>query len=389
MLSTIVHEMRLDFMARSHSGKKNSLLVSVIIVFSMLVTLCACGTSPAEEESALVSEIDTNKVYKVGIVTYNDDTSAAEVVRYLQRQLSKKNNKGNQAYDYKKYTKNAHGDSNELKTIGEELVESEVDCIVAVGTEAAQSMRACVRGTEIPAVFTSVPDPVEAGLVKSLETPGGNITGFSEQTDTETILKLMLEADPDTELVGLLYDNKSGASQTAISDAKRFLDSKGIQYLEKTASNEAEVYSAAKYLVDEGVDAVFTPNDASVLASEYSIYRMFIDSGIPHYCGGREFAAAGAFLGYGTDNATLGLNAADLVEEILTGKADPAETAVQVFDQGEATVNTETAEEIGVNVESVMKLFKSVCGSVDQTKTSADSVANKPPETEEDLEESY
>ena len=370
-------------------NKRNRFIGCLLLIAALMISLCACGTTVENEESELTSETAADKVYKVGIVTYSEDASSAEVVRYVQRQLSKKNNKGENAFDYKKYTKNANSDSNELRSIGEELVENEVDCIVAVGTEAAQSMRACVRGTDIPVVFTSVTDPEEAGLVKSLETPGGNITGFSERTNTEMIMKLMLEADPDTELVGLLYDDKSGASKNAVAEAERFLDSKGIKYLEKTGNSEAEVYSAASFLVDEGVDAVFTPNDAAVLAAEYSIYRMFIDSGIPHYCGGTEFAAAGAFLGYGTDNATLGLNAADLVEDILTGKAHPAETAVQSFDQGEATVNTETAKEIGVNVESVMKLFKSVCGSVAQTKTSADSVANKPPETEEDLEESY
>ena len=89
-------------------------------------------------------------------------------------------------------------------------------------------------------------------------------------------------------------------------------------------------------------------------------------------------------MGYGTDNAQLGMAAADLVEEILTGKTVPAEIPVQVYDQGIATINAETAEEIGVNSESVMKLFKSVCGSVSETKTSADSVTETPEPLEEE-----
>ena len=350
----------------------------------MLLLLCACGAPDVEESSEQVSQAETEPVYKVGIVSYTKDASSTEVVRFLQRQLSKKNNQSGGAFDYKKYTRNAEGDGDELRTIGEQLVEEGIDCIVAVGTTAAQSMRAAVRGTDIPVVFTSVPDPVEAGLVKSLEEPGGNITGFSEKTDTEMILRLMLEADSDTELVGLLYDNDSSASKEAIATAKRFLDNKGVKYIEKTGSNNDEVYSAAAVLVEEGVDAIFTPNDETVLTSERSIYQLLIDSGIPHYCGSREFAAAGAFMGYGTDNAQLGMAAADLVEEILTGKTVPAEIPVQVYDQGIATINAETAEEIGVNTESVMKLFKSVCGSVSETKTSADSVTESPEPLEEE-----
>ena len=102
---------------------------------------------------------------------------------------------------------------------------------------------------------------------------------------------------------------------------------------------------------------------------EQSIYQLFVDAGIPHYGGTEEFAAQGAFLGYGANGKQLGIAAADLAAEILIEGTAVNELPVQMLTQGVAVVNSETAESIGVNVDSIRKVFRSICGEVSSTKT--------------------
>jgi putative ABC transport system substrate-binding protein len=106
---------------------------------------------------------------------------------------------------------------------------------------------------------------------------------------------------------------------------------------------------AAEALIAEGVDAVFTPTDNTVMTAELSIYEKFVEAGIPHYAGADSFALNGAFCGYGVNYVTLGTATADMAVDILVNGADPATTAVQIMSSGIATVNTETAEAIGID----------------------------------------
>lgn len=78
-----------------------------------------------------------------------------------------------------------------------------------------------------------------------------------------------------------------------------------------------EITLAAQALVADGVDAVFTPTDNTVMKSELTIYEMLADAGIPHYTGADSFALNGAFLGYGVDYVNLGTETANMIAEIL------------------------------------------------------------------------
>ena len=127
--------------------------------------------------------------------------------------------------------------------------------------------------------------------------------------------------------------------------------------MEKTGSTTGDVQLAAQALISEGVDAVFTPTDNTVMDAELSIYELFTDAGIPHYCGADSFALNGAFLGYGVDYANLGIATADMVVDILVNGADPATTPIQTFDNGIATVNTDTCEALGLDLDAIKEAF--------------------------------
>ena len=161
-----------------------------------------------------------------------------------------------------------------------------------------------------------------------------------------------------------MYDVGQDSSTAAIEHAKAYLDDKGVEYVERTATTAEEVALAAQALVSDGVDAVFTPTDNTIMKAELAIYETFADAGIPHYCGADSFALNGAFCGYGVDYAKLGVETADMVIEVLQG-ADPATTPIKTFDNGIATVNTETAEALGIDYSG----FAELCTGVVETVT--------------------
>jgi putative ABC transport system substrate-binding protein len=198
-----------------------------------------------------------------------------------------------------------------------------------------------------------------------MEAPGANITGTSDALDTEAVMNLMFAANADIKSVGLLYDKGQDSSKAAIEEAKAYCEEKGVEVVEKTGTTNDEVSLAADALVAAGVDAVFTPTDNTVMTAELAIFEKFNDAKIPHYCGADSFALNGAFLGYGVNYEELGTATADMVVDILVGGSNVSEMAVRTLDNGIATVNTETAEAIGIDY----SMFADMCDKLVEIQT--------------------
>ena len=121
--------------------------------------------------------------------------------------------------------------------------------------------------------------------------------------------------------------------------------------------------------IADGVDAIFTPTDNTIMTAELTIYEALAEAGIPHYCGADSFALNGAFLGYGVDYANLGVETANMIAAILVDGSAPAETAVMTFDNGTATINTETCEAIGLDFAAVSEAFAPYCTQIQEITT--------------------
>ena len=331
---------------------------------SMLLTLAASCTL-ALASGAFAEE----NTYKVGLVQFMDHASLNQIADSFTARLDEIAQEKGVVFDYADYTHNGNGDGSLLNQIGAQLISDDVDVIVAIATPAAQIMQSATEDTDIPIVFSAVTDPAGAGLVESNEAPGMNITGTSDMLNTNAIMELIFAADPDADCIGLLYSKGEDASTQPIADAKAFLDEKGIKYVEKTGTNTDEVNAAVDALIAAGVDAIFTPTDNTIMNAELAIYEKLMDAGIPHYAGADSFALNGAFLGFGINYADLGVATADMVSTILVDGADPSATPVQSFDNGIATINTETAEALGMDLEEVKSAFEPFCSEIVETVT--------------------
>ncbi|MCR5760550.1 MAG: ABC transporter substrate-binding protein [Sphaerochaetaceae bacterium] len=341
--------------------KKNMVAVALVVAFVALFAFAGCSKSTSE---------DTGKSFKVGICNYVDDASLNQIVENLTASLESLCEKNGYSVEIK--YDNCNADASVMNQIIANFIAEKVDLMVGIATPVAMAMQAATEDNNIPVVFAAVSDPLATGIVSSLDKPGKNITGTSDYLDTNAVINLILALKPSIKKVGLLYDVGQDSSTTAIAQAKAALESKGITVVERTGTNVDEVVLAARALVTDKVEAVFTPSDNTIMNAQLSIYEIFNEAGIPQFTGADSFALNGAFLGYGVDYANLGTVTGEMVYEILASGLNPANVAVKTFDNGTATVNTETCAALGYSFDEVSALFAPYCTKV-QSITTAES----------------
>lgn len=372
--------------------KKTSMMkkaLTLALSLAMTMSLAACGGTGTTKRPSTTSsgasggaqpgasssstQLGGGETYKIGICNYVDDASLNQINENIQARLAEISADRGVTFDIQ--YQNPNGDPAVMNQIISNFQADKVDLMVGIATPVAMAMQAATEDSQIPVIFSAVSDPVSAELVASLEAPGANITGTSDYLDTNSIMNLIFAADPEASKIGFLYNVGQDSSATPIAHAKEYLDTKGVPYVERTGTNAAEVMQAAQALVADGVDAIFTPTDNTIMEFYLAIYEIFVDAGIPHYTGADSFALNGAFLGYGVDYANLGRETADMIAEILLDGADPAGMAVKTFDNGTATVNTETCAALGYDFADIEAAFAPLCTKV-QTITTAESFSD-------------
>ena len=341
--------------------------ISLLLAVLMILTLAACGGAPAQTAAAPTDAGKT--VYTVGICNFVDDASLNQIIANIRARLDELST---DEVGFTVLEDNCNLDANVMNQIIANFLAQKVDLMVGVATPVALGMQAATEDNPVPVVFAAVSDPVGAKLVASLEAPGANLTGTSDYLDTNAVMNLIFAADPDADCIGLLYNMSEDSSTAPIKSAKEYLEKKGVQVVERTGTTVDEVMLAAEALVKDGVDAVFTPTDNTIMTAELAIYETFAEAGIPHYTGADSFALNGAFLGYGVDYANLGVETADMIAEILLEGKDPGTVPVRTFDNGTATVNTEICEKLGFDYDKLAETFAPFCTKV-QPITTAES----------------
>lgn len=346
--------------------KITALMMAAGLVFLTACTSSNSGNNQSSSESGGAAS-EAGETITVGICNYVDDASLNQIYANIEAELAVLGEAN--GVNYEILYDNCQADSNLLNQIVANFISDNVDVMVGIATPVAMAMQAATEDNQIPVVFSAVSDPVGVDLVASLESPGANITGTSDYLNTNAIMELIFAENPDTDLVGLLYDVGQDSSTQAIIDAKAFLDAKGVKYVEKMGTTVDEVMLAAESLVNEGVDAIFTPTDNTIMTAELSIYESFAEAGIKHYAGANSFALNGAFLGYGVDYANLGVETARMVNEIAVNKKDPATLSVMTFDNGIATINTDIVEVMGLDLDGLKSAFADYCTSIVEIQT--------------------
>ena len=329
--------------------KHTTLKAALSAVLALTLSACGGAATPAEpaETTAAAGE---SKTYKVAIVKQLDHASLDEIANAIAAELDELAAKNGVTIDYGSIY-SGQNDQTVLQQIGSQAIADDVDVIIPIATLAAQTMTAAAGDTKTPIVYAAISDPEAAEL-----TGIDYVTGTSDALNTDVIMNMVFAQNPDAKKIGLLYSKSEANSAKPIAEAKAYLDAKGIEYIEATGNTNDEVQQAVSSLIGQSVDAIFTPTDNVVMAAELSFAGDLAEAGIPHYTGADSFVRNGAYTTCGVNYTELGKKTADYAFEVLVNGGKGSLEDYYLMDGGIVTVNTETAETLGLDY-SVFKQF--------------------------------
>jgi ABC-type uncharacterized transport system substrate-binding protein len=241
----------------------------------------------------------------------------------------------------------ARGEYDRLPVLAADLVRQSVTAMVATTTPALLAAKAATM--TIPIVFLTGSDPVEAGLVASLNRPGGNMTGVSNLT-VETGAKqmeLLHELVPAATLIALLVNPANPVLADTLSrDLQTAARVMRQQILVVSASTESDIDAAFATLVEQKVGALVVGNDPFFNARPNQLVALAARHAVPAIYPYREFAAAGGLMSYGSNLANTYRLVGVYTGRILNGEK-PANLPIQQT-QVEFVINLRTAKALGL-----------------------------------------
>ena len=248
----------------------------------------------------------------------------------------------------------AEGRIDRLPAMVADLVHRQVAVIAASTTPAALAAKAAT--TTIPIVFETGGDPVQLGLVPSLNRPGGNVTGVT-QTNWEITpkrLQLLHELVPTASVIAILVNPANPTvSETTTKAMQAAAPSLGLELHILNASTERDFDGVFAKLTQLRAGGLVIGQDPFFTIQREQLAALTVRHAVPAIFYGREFVAAGGLLSYGADVADAYRLTGNYTGRVLKGEK-PADLAVQQVTKVEMYINLKTAKALGVNVPNTL-----------------------------------
>jgi putative tryptophan/tyrosine transport system substrate-binding protein len=321
--------------------------VAVPFLISLLAVSGCSGNSDSTAKSSDEAGNDS-KTVTIGVTQIIEHPSLDAAFKGFKQALADGGFKEGENVTYD--VQNAQGDPNNNQTIANNLVSAQVDLIFANSTPSAQSALNATK--EIPIIFTSVTDPVGAGLVPSMDQAGENITGTTD-THPEAISKMIqfIHEQMDVTTVGLIYNSGEQNSVSQIEKVKEAAQNTDLQFVEASVSTTAEVKQAAESLVGKA-DVFYIITDNTVVSAIESVVSVANDNKIPLFTGELDSLKRGGFAAYGFDYYDIGYEAGEMAVSILKGEKKPSEIKPQFPQKLKLVINKTAAQNQGVEIKS-------------------------------------
>jgi putative ABC transport system substrate-binding protein len=299
---------------------------------------------------AWVSAQQTGKIFRIGFLDSSTASGSAVLVGAFRQELSKLGwiEGRNIAIEYR-FTESKGIER--LPELAADLVRLKVDLIVATDTPSAMAAKNSTQA--IPIVMANVGDPIGSGLVSSLASPGGNVTGNASLTPelNSKRLEVLKDVVPRLARVGVLRGLRSGGSgelqfkelrpaavalKLTLEEIKTQPDLKGLESAFQTAKQKQ-------------VGAIMTQSTRPFFAERKRIVELAVKYRMPAIYFQDDFVEAGGLMSYGADFEDLYRRAAVYVHKILKG-AKPADLPVQQATKFEFVINLKAAKQIGLTI---------------------------------------
>ncbi|PWC40869.1 ABC transporter substrate-binding protein [Azospirillum sp. TSO22-1] len=240
----------------------------------------------------------------------------------------------------------AQGNPATAAQIARQFVGQKPDVIVPISTPSAQAVAAATR--DVPVVFTAVTDPVGAQLVRSMDKPGGNVTGLSDMAPVGAHVDLIREIVPAAKRLGVVYNPGEPNSVTMVKALKDEAGKKGLSVVEAAANKSADVQTAARSLVGKA-DAIYVPLDNTVVSALEALTAVGAQAKLPVFSADTDSVARGTVASIGFDYFQVGKQTGAVVARVLKGEK-PGDIPVALAKGTDLFVNPKAAAAMGVSI---------------------------------------
>ncbi|HFI0249372.1 tryptophan ABC transporter substrate-binding protein [Streptococcus suis] len=318
---------------------KNKNLLATIIALTVMVVVALFLTQKEQNNSTN----STEKV-KIGVLQFVTHDSLDEIYKGIKAGLEEGGytTTENLSIDFM----NAEGDQSQVQTMSKKLVDNGNELLIGIATPAAQGLANATA--ELPIIMGAVTDPVGANLVTDLKNPGGNITGVSDQTPVADTVSLIKEITPDAKTIGVLYSSNEDNSIIQVAEFKAAAEEAGYTVLEYAVASSNELASTVE-VASSKVDALFTPVDNTVASAFSTVVSVANKSKTPIFTSVEDMVEGGGIASVTLSQYDLGVATGKMTAKILDG-ANPADTPVQIFNEGTVVVNQKVAKELGITL---------------------------------------
>lgn len=277
---------------------------------------------------------------KIGVFLVADHPAVNQIYDGFKERL----NEQNVVVDYE--VQNAGGDSHRFSEIATHFSTGQFPMVFVVGTPCAQAMKS--KNGPSPVLFAGIPDPVMAGVVESMERPGGKITGAALFPPIRPLAEMLPRILPKVKTIGVIYNSGEDNSTAVVKSFKNEMTARGYSVTERTVTASSEVGQALTSLLGK-VDALYIPTDSTVQVALPSVIARCKEAKLPTFASDAGAVRRGALFGLSGDYHELGRLAGDMAKDILSGR--PTSTmAVRILEQPFFTINLETARNVGITI---------------------------------------
>ncbi|HFI0403584.1 TPA: tryptophan ABC transporter substrate-binding protein [Streptococcus suis] len=318
---------------------KNKNLLATIVALTVMVVAALFMTQKEQSSQSASSE----KV-KIGVLQFVTHDSLDEIYKGIKAGLEEGgySTTDNLEIDFM----NAEADQSQVQTMSKKLVDNGNELLIGIATPAAQGLANAT--TELPIIMGAVTDPVGANLVTDLKNPGGNITGVSDQTPVADAVSLIKEITPDAKTIGVLYSSNEDNSKIQVAEFKAAAEEAGYTVLEYAVASSNELASTVEVATSK-TDVLFTPVDNTVASAFSTVVSVANKTKTPIFTSVEDMVEGGGIASVTLSQYDLGVATGKMAAKILDG-ANPADTPVQIFNEGTVVVNQKVAKELGITL---------------------------------------
>jgi putative tryptophan/tyrosine transport system substrate-binding protein len=246
---------------------------------------------------------------------------------------------------------NANGNVAIATQIANKFIHLKPKVIVALSTQSAQLLKTQAQANQIPLIFTAVTDPISAKLVMSAKATAEGVTGVSDYMKPEPQLAMMKQFVPHLTKLGVLFNPSEINSVVFLESLEKIAGGQGIVLVKAAVNSTAEAANAVNNLIGK-VDAVYFPNDNTVMAAASVVAQVGIKHKVPIFANDSASVKLGCVAALAYNRTAMGQVTAHMVKEILEGKSTEQLPVDYDSTPKAPVVNMQTLAAIGLNLPS-------------------------------------